>query len=131
MIFVGESSYDFAGSDISSAGDVNQDGYDDLLVGAFSDDDVGTNAGAAYLILGGCDGAVGCGRIRTGLFASVTLMPSSPDEFDLADADAKITGEKAGDYAGISISDAGDINHDGFPDIMVAASRDDTAATDA
>ena len=47
---VGESSYDYAGYSVSSAGDVDN-GLDDVLVGAYGDDD-GYDAGAAYLILG-------------------------------------------------------------------------------
>jgi hypothetical protein len=50
---VGESSNDQAGYSVSSAGDVDGDGRDDVLVGAYQDDDGGADAGAAYLILTG------------------------------------------------------------------------------
>jgi hypothetical protein len=50
--FVGENWYDRAGYSVSSAGDVNGDGLDDLLVGANGNDDGGSYAGKAYLILG-------------------------------------------------------------------------------
>jgi len=51
---VGEASDDYVGSEsISSAGDVNGDGFDDLLVGAWGQDEGGDEAGAAYLVLGG------------------------------------------------------------------------------
>ncbi|MBI2340789.1 MAG: FG-GAP repeat protein [Deltaproteobacteria bacterium] len=49
---VGEASYDNAGSAVAGAGDVDNDGYDDLLVGAIGESG-GAWAGAAYLILGG------------------------------------------------------------------------------
>ena len=50
--FVGESSYDYAGISVSRAGDADGDGLDDLLVGADYNDDGGSNAGKAYLVLG-------------------------------------------------------------------------------
>ena len=37
---------------VSSAGDVNGDGFDDLIVGAPNGDDGGTNAGEAYVVFG-------------------------------------------------------------------------------
>jgi midasin (ATPase involved in ribosome maturation) len=51
--FVGENSDDRAGRSVSSAGDVDGDGLDDLLVGAFTNGDGGSDAGKAYLILSG------------------------------------------------------------------------------
>ncbi len=50
--FVGEAALDGA-SRVSGAGDVNGDGFDDLLVGAHGNDDGGSGAGKAYLILSG------------------------------------------------------------------------------
>jgi hypothetical protein len=49
---VGEDAQDSVGLSVSSAGDVDRDGLDDVLVGAMSDDG-GYLAGAAYLILAG------------------------------------------------------------------------------
>ncbi len=49
--FVGENSEDYAGVSVSSAGDVDGDGLDDLLVGASGNDDGGINAGKAYLLM--------------------------------------------------------------------------------
>ena len=96
--FIGEEGGDHAGGSISAAGDVNGDGYDDLFVGAADHDTGDTDAGAAYLVLGPVSGTV-----------------------DLSAADAKIVGECANDRAGGSISAGGDINDDGYGDLLVGA----------
>lgn len=41
-----------AGRSLAFVGDTDGDGTDDLLIGAYLDDTTGSNAGAAYLILG-------------------------------------------------------------------------------
>ena len=74
---IGEATGDQAGHSVSGAGDVNNDGYDDLLIGAILNNEGGVFAGAAYLVYG----------------------PVS-SSLDLADADAKFTGEVADDNAG-------------------------------
>ena len=100
--FIGENASDSVGYSVASAGDVNLDGYDDLIVGAEGDDDGGDRAGAAYLILGPVTGDV-----------------------DLSMADAKFIGEDAGDSAGLVVASACDVNGDGYDDLIVAASGDD------
>lgn len=82
--FTGESADDYAGFALSGDCDINGDGYDELIIGAFGDDDAGTDAGAAYLIYG----------------TSSTLSST----FGLASADAKFTGVNAGDKAGMAVS---------------------------
>jgi hypothetical protein len=102
---VGESIKDYAGHSVSSAGDVDGDGLDDVLVGASLDDDGGGSAGAAYIILG------------SSLGTSSTI--------DLSSADYKLVGEASSDYAGVSVSSAGDVDGDGLDDVMVGAYGDD------
>ena len=42
-----KSSYDYSGSFVSSAGDVDGDGLDDILIGAYGNDDGGSGSGLA------------------------------------------------------------------------------------
>ena len=99
--FVGENNYDAAGLPGSSAGDVDGDGLDDLLVGASFNDDGGETAGKAYLVLGS--------------------SLSSTSGIDLSDADYSFVGENSDDQLGRSVSSAGDVDGDGLDDLLVGA----------
>jgi len=90
---------------VSDAGDVNGDGFADLLIGAFLDDTKGTDAGAAYVVFGHADG-----------FAA-TIDLTALDGTD----GFRLDGAAAGDLAGLSVSAAGDVNADGFDDLLVGA----------
>jgi VCBS repeat-containing protein len=104
---LGENSNDYAGFSLSSVGDFNHDGYDDIIIGAYNNDAGGTDAGAAYVIYGSAT-------------ASSTIYLS-----DIADGNHgfKIIGQAANNFAGFSVSSAGDINGDGFDDMVIGASR--------
>jgi hypothetical protein len=95
---VGETPIDYAGNSVSGAGDVDADGHDDVLVGAYFNDRGGDQRGAAYLVLGPVTGTL-----------------------DLSLADAKLVGEKPDDHAGWSVSGAGDVDGDGHDDLLVGA----------
>lgn len=56
FIIQGDEAGDSAGVAVSSAGDVNGDGFDDLIVGAPRGDDGGSSAGEAYVVYGGATG---------------------------------------------------------------------------
>jgi len=96
-VFVGESASDAAGGTLARAGDVDGDGLDDMLVGAWNDSTGGTSAGAAYLVLGGVSGTL-----------------------DLGSADAKLYGT-ATSSAGASLGSCGDLTGDGTPDLLIGA----------
>ncbi|MBT3224672.1 MAG: hypothetical protein HN348_36865, partial [Proteobacteria bacterium] len=93
---LGEGKKHSAGDYLSSAGDVNGDGFDDLLIGAPGAFDTG----AAYLVLGSASGV---------------------SSRSLGQSDAIFLGEADDDEAGISVSGAGDVDGDGFDDIVVGA----------
>jgi hypothetical protein len=104
--------WDYSGDSVASAGDVNGDGRDDFLIGASGDDDGGSWAGQTYLILG-----------RAAADWSM--------DFDLSNADASFWGEDAGDYSGISVASAGDVNGDGLDDFLIGAHNDEDGGAEA
>jgi len=111
--FLGEEKGDRAGYYISTAGDVNADGYDDFLITAVGNDEGGGfRTGETYLILGRA--AADWGR-----------------NFYLSGADASFRGEAEGDAAGRSATGVGDVNNDGYADIMIGAPFNDESALEA
>jgi len=89
------------GDSASSAGDVNGDGYADVIVGAQYWDDAETDEGAAFVFYGG---------------------PSGIGNRTPATADATITSNQADGAMGSSVAAAGDVNGDGYGDVIVGAS---------
>ena len=102
---------DYSGVSVSSAGDVNGDGYDDLIIGANRADQNGASSGETYVVYGGAS-APG----TDGVLALSALNGSNG---------FTITGIEEGDYAGVSVSSAGDVNGDGYDDLIVGANRVD------
>jgi Ca2+-binding RTX toxin-like protein len=94
---------DNSGFSASSAGDMNGDGFSDLIIGAYKADPNGAYSGAAYVVFGKAAG-----------FGAVTELSSLDGNNGF-----QISGDLAGDRAGTSVSAAGDVNGDGFDDIVV------------
>ncbi len=115
FIIEGDAAYDIAGWSVSSAGDVNGDGIDDLIVGARLRDDGGYSASEAYLIFG-VAGATRGTLDLTGLIASEGFI---------------IQGDEEGDGAGWSVSSAGDLNGDDIDDLIVGARGGDDGGAEA
>ena len=106
------SQWDVLGSSVDSAGDVNGDGYDDLILGAYN----ASTGGVAYVIYGG-----------THSFTDNTLRLA-----DLtSDQGFAIAGAEDGDQLGKSVSAAGDVNGDGFADLIVGAPHANSARGEA
>ena len=105
----GENRYHFSGDSVS-AGDINNDGYDDIIIGADGADPNGHNSGATYVVFGK----------ESGFSRTMDLS-----ELDGSDG-FRINGENAGDYSGDSVSSAGDFNGDGYDDIIIGADEADS-----
>ncbi|WP_206212401.1 integrin alpha [Wenzhouxiangella sp. XN79A] len=102
-------SFDRSGEAVSSAGDVNGDGVDDLLIGAWLADSNGINSGSSYVVFG-----------RTTGFEPVLALGSLDGTTGF-----RLDGASAGDTSGIAVSAAGDVNGDGVDDLLIGAPTSD------
>ena len=153
VVFGASAAGENLGYSTSTAGDVNGDGYSDLIVGAPYNDVGGTDAGRAYIFYGGTSISSTARVILTGKLANGNLGYSVADAGDVNGdgysdvivgaigygnitgkayvyygavtmdniADAIMAGESVGDHLGVSVSTAGDVNCDGYSDIVVGA----------
>src|SRR5262249_5095937 len=92
------------GYSVDGAGDVNGDGYDDVIVGAYRYDGGQDNEGRAFVYYGSPTGP--------------SLTPDWSAESDLVGA-----------WYGPSVSGAGDVNGDGYDDVIVGAPNPDHGTT--
>jgi hypothetical protein len=86
----------YFGQAVGTAGDVNGDGYDDVLVGAPSYSNTLSGVGRAFLYLGSS--------------AGIAANPAW-----------SVTGNQLDEWLGYSLSTAGDVNADGYSDVIVGA----------
>ena len=100
----GEAAFDQSGNSVSAAGDINGDGIDDLIVGAYR---ANSAAGRSYVVFGSSDP----------LTSPLDLSSSGRRER------VWLNGEAANDRSGYSVSAAGDVNGDGIDDLIIGASR--------
>jgi hypothetical protein len=108
----GEHELDAAARHLGAAGDINGDGFDDVIIGASFADPHGNMSGASYVVYGAASG-----------FAP-NLELSSLDGTN----GFKISGASASDSSGYSVTSAGDINGDGYADMIISAAGDANAS---
>ncbi len=93
------------GCSLSQAGDVNGDGYGDVVIGAMGATSQGARSGLAYVFLGGQDGLSSS--------AQAALQPSNADDVF---------------FFGASVAGAGDVDGDGYDDVVVGSRTGGTVA---
>ena len=119
FVIIGRDDFDQAGSSVASAGDVNGDGYDDLIIGARNgggSDGNAVTAGESYVVFGKAGGF--------GPSISLNAIAAGTGGFALRGADVE-------DQVGRSVASAGDINGDGFDDLIIGARYGDGATGDS
>ena len=100
----GISTLDGAGHAVSDAGDVNGDGFGDILIGSRYADPHGSSSGQSYVVYGG------------------SAVPTSVELSSMNGTNGFfVNGVSAGDLSGHALSSAGDVNGDGFADILIGA----------
>jgi hypothetical protein len=95
-IMEGNQANAFFGASVSTAGDVNKDGYSDIVVGSSYFDEGETNEGKVFVFLGSATGIS-----KTPFFSA--------------------QGDQVNAFFGKSVASAGDVNHDGYGDIIIGA----------
>lgn len=106
LTMIGETDYNYFGYSVASAGDINKDGYSDLIIGAYDKNlSAATILTAAYIFYGG---------------------DSMDETFDIA-----LEGDEDYNNGGYNVSSAGDANGDGFSDLIFGAPGNDDFDTNA
>ena len=107
----GAATMENGGSAVANAGDVNADGRDDLVIGAFSANaNSRTHSGSAFVVFG-------------------QAVPGDVDLASLGSAGFRMDGALPGDFFGFSVAGIGDINDDGRDDMAIGAPNADFGGT--
>lgn len=115
FVIFGTTEADRSGRSVAAAGDVNGDGFGDLVIGSYGAEAPGgpsPDAGAAWVVFGragGLDGPIDLAAIAAGQGGFV------------------IRGAAASDFAGEVATGAGDVNGDGYADLLLGAERANAA----
>ncbi|MCA3415954.1 MAG: FG-GAP repeat protein, partial [Roseomonas sp.] len=115
FVIHGQNSRDYSGERVASAGDVNGDGFADLIIRASYGDAAGnakSYAGDSYVVFGKASG--------WGAAIDLTNIAAGTGGF-------VIHGQDRFDRSGSSVASAGDINGDGFADLIIGARGGDAA----
>jgi hypothetical protein len=114
----GKASSSLLGVSLGCAGDVNGDGFHDIVVGAHMSGYAGASGvGSAHVIFG---------RSNATAYSTIDLAGFASGSIGFA-----ILGAAAGDNCGYAVSGAGDFNHDGYDDVLVGAPYNDGFGSDA
>ncbi len=116
FVINGQAANNASGISVASAGDFNGDGLADLLIGASeaSPSSLRASAGRTYLVFGkSSTTAVNLTDVENGTGGFI------------------INGQSANDYSGLSVASAGDVNGDGFADLIIGAPQNNQIAADA
>jgi len=92
----GNQANSFFGISVSTAGDVNKDGYADVIIGAHYFDNGETNEGRVFIYLGSASGLS-----KTPFFTA--------------------EGDQVNAFFGKAVACAGDVNRDGYSDVLIGA----------
>ncbi len=106
---------DFLGVSVSKAGDINNDGIADIIIGARgadSDTNNDNEIGKSYILFG-----------KNNFASTIALSSLSVDKGFI------VIGSATGDYLGAQVSNAGDFNGDGVDDMIIASYRSDPGST--
>lgn len=111
----GDAASDFTGDAVGSAGDINNDGLDDLVIGAPQADPNGGESGTSYIVFGD----------DQGFTSPVSLAGLDGDD------GFSVLGVMAGDKSSTAVSSIGDLNGDAIDELIIGAPYSDVKGNDA